>query len=363
MATTKSAKKTAVKKTAVEKKIGIVDKPLVTNASLVRQKQNELYIFTAKASHLFAMLSINRRVEDKKEGYQRTLSVSRVASIAKYIKGGGAIPGAIVVSFEAATFDPATSKLTVPAGSDVGWVIDGQHRLAGAAEAAAEGTDVDLAVVAMIGLTEIRQVEMFVTINREAKNVPTSLYLDLLKVLPNKKGGELAKERAADIGSQLKQDESSPFFRRIVVTTSPRSGELSMTNFARKVAPLVAQDKGILGPYTVNEQCAVIANYYLGLRQVFPAEYDAQSSIFFKTIGFGGLFNVFPTFFALVLKECHGFQVKDVVSVLRRIENFSFDSWKEYGTGTAAEITAGEDVKAALLLASQAGSNAGWLRT
>jgi hypothetical protein len=32
-----------------------------------------------------------------------------------------------------------------------------------------------------IGLTEGKQVEQFVTINREAKNVPTSLSLDLLR--------------------------------------------------------------------------------------------------------------------------------------------------------------------------------------
>jgi len=359
----KATKKTAAKKAVADKKTGASEAPFTVKASVAEQEGNSLYVFTAKASMLFSMLSINRRVEDKKEGYQRTLSVSRVAAISNYLKSGGVIPGAIVVSFDAATFDAKSGVLTVPSGEDVGWVIDGQHRLAGAAEAAGDGTDVDLPVVALLGLGEVQQVEMFVTINREAKNVPTSLYLDLLRILPLRKAGDVAKERAADIGSMLKQDESSPFFRRIVVTTSPKSGELSLTNFARKVSPIVTQDRGILGAYTVKEQAAVIANYYHGLRQVFPAEYDSQGSIFFKTLGFGALFNVLPAFFSMVLRERQAFQVQDVVAVFKKIENFTFDSWREYGTGTAAEMTAGDDLKTALLLASQSSDGQGILRT
>jgi DGQHR domain-containing protein len=109
----------------------------------------------------------------------------------------------------------------MPAGTDVGWVIDGQHRLAGAEVASRGGTDIELPVIAFIGLSEPRQVEQFVTINREAKNVPTSLYLDLLRLLPNRKPADVAKERAADLATQLRRDEESPFFESIVVTTSP----------------------------------------------------------------------------------------------------------------------------------------------
>lgn len=73
--------------------------------------------------------------------------------------------------------------------------------------------------------------------------------------------------------------------------------------------------------------------------------------MFFKTLGFGALWNVFPTFFSLTLKNQKGFEVKDVVSILKRVENFNFASWKEFGSGNQAEILAGEDLKTSLLLA------------
>jgi hypothetical protein len=136
-----------------------------------------------------------------------------------------------------------------------------------------------------------------------------------------------------------------------VVTTSPRAGQLSLTNFARKISPLVTPDKGILYVYTEREQLAVISNYYKGLRQVFRKEFDSHNSIFFKTVGFGALWNVFPVFFNLALKNQRGFEVKDVVALFKRIENFDFSAWQQYGSGNQAEVNAGEDLRTALLFA------------
>jgi DGQHR domain-containing protein len=342
-------------RTQTQKHSGVVKRPLRFTATEIDQTINRLYLFKANASVLFKALSINRRIQDKDEGYQRALSLSRVQAITRYITQKKPIPGAIIVCFDHATFDKKKGELAVPAGTDIGWVIDGQHRLAGAEMAARGGIDVELPVVAFIGLTEIRQVEQFVTINREAKNVPTSLYLDLLRVLPNRRPADVAKERAADLATQLRRDEESPFFERIVVTTSPKAGQLSLTNFVRKISPHVTPDKGILNVYTEREQLGVISNYYKGLRQVFQREFEAKDSIFFKTVGFGATWNVFPTFFSLALKNQQGFEVKDVVAIFKRIENFDFSTWRQYGTGNQAEINAGEDLKAALLLAFNTG--------
>jgi DGQHR domain-containing protein len=299
-------------------------------------------------------LSIKRRVEEKDEGYQRALSVARVRAIATYIKMNRAIPGAIVVCLDKASFDPKAGQITIPPGKDVGWVIDGQHRLAGAHLAATEGSDVELPVVAFVGLSERLQVDQFVTINREGKNVPTSLYLDLLKLLPFKNPADSARERATDIGTELRRDEESPFFDRIVVTVSPKAGQISLVNFVRKISPLVLPDKGMLYVYNQREQVAVVSNYYAGLREVFQKEFNKKDSIFFKTIGFGGLWNAFPTFFNLALKNRSGFSVEDVIAVFKKIESFDFSTWAQYGTGNQAEMTAGEDVRTELLVAFNA---------
>ncbi|MGH7840942.1 MAG: DGQHR domain-containing protein [Candidatus Binataceae bacterium] len=329
---------------------GIATRPLRFAAVELVQSETKLYFFKAKASVLYEMLSINRRIEDKDEGYQRALSPSRVNAITRYITLKRPIPGAIIVAFDEAKLNKEKGELSIPKGRDVGWVIDGQHRLAGGAMAARAGADIEFAVVAFVGLSEQRQIEQFVTINREAKNVPTSLYLDLLKGLPDKKPADSARERSADLATQLRRDEDSPFFERIVVTTSPRTGQISLTNFVRKISPHVLSGKGMLAVYTEREQLAVISNYYKGLQQVFQKEYDAKDSVFFKTVGFGALWNAFPTFFSYALKEQKGFEAKDVIAIFKRIEDFDFSSFKQYGSGSQAEINAGEDLKAALAL-------------
>lgn len=153
--------------------------------------------FSARASDLWKIVSINQKIEDKDEGYQRTLSASRVRRIKQYIEGGNALPTSILVSFDRFTLSEDGLTLTVPNHTGAGWVIDGQHRLAGAHEA---NKPIDLPVIAFLGLDVDEQIFQFVTINKEAKGVPTSLYYDLLKHLPpEKKPAEVAKEKAADI--------------------------------------------------------------------------------------------------------------------------------------------------------------------
>lgn len=313
----------------------------------VTQGKHKLYLFGAKASTLWSILEINQRDPDKDEGYQRALSKSRVNSLARFLSRGEAVPTALVVSFDKARYSSDSNTLHIPNRRNAGWVIDGQHRLAAAHEAE---SDFALPVVAFIELSGQNQIRQFVTINREAKGVPTSLYYDLLKHLPpTKSPTERAKERAADLATELKGDEQSPFFGRIVVVTSPKRGEISLTNFVRKVYPLVQPEKGKLQVYTAEEQRKIIANYYSGLSHVFTAEFDRQDSIFFQTIGFGGAFNAFPTVFDLCLKHCHGFTSMDVVSILKKVDYFDFGSWRQLGTGNAAELEAGNNFREELL--------------
>jgi DGQHR domain-containing protein len=341
---------------------GSIARSLRFPAIEVNQSGKKLYLFRASAAVLFDALSINRRTENKDEGYQRVLSQSRVESIARYIQQKRTIPGAITVCFDNGVFSSAKREISVPAGKDIGWVIDGQHRLAGASMAAKRGTNIELPVVSFMGLTEEEQIEQFVTINREAKNVPTSLYLDLLKHLPTtRKPAEIAKERAVDLAHDLRKEEGSPFYERIVVTVSPRLGQLSLTNVVRKIAPLVVPEKGFLSAYTEPEQRRIVWNYYEGLRQVFPKDFESKDSVFFKTIGFGALWNVFPVFFTLALKHHQAFQVKDVAAIFKQVGSFDFNSWKQLGSGNQAEQIASDELKTYLYMAfkdeeGQAGS-------
>ena len=237
--------------------------------------------------------------------------------------------------------------LTIPAGKDVGWVIDGQHRLAGAHLAAQQGKDIELAVMAVLGEKTEFEIEQFVTINREAKGVPTSIVYELLKHLPSKKkAGDIAIERAAEIGGMLRKDPESIFFNRIVVTTSPGAGKISLTNFVRKVAPLVHPERGLLNIYTFEEQKAIIENYFRAFRVVFADAWSKSKIIFFQTVGFGAVFNVFDYIFKETMQRSNAsFAVDDIVKIIKTVAHFEFSAWEKGGSGSKAEIEAANDLR------------------
>lgn len=310
----------------------------------IQQGKKTLYSFSEKASKLWTYVSINRREENKDEGYQRVLSSSRVRAVADYIKEGNIIPGSIIIAIDDGKYSASTGKLHIASGRDVAWVIDGQHRLAGAHLASQEEHDIELNVIALLNLDPQAQIEQFVTINREGKNVPTSLYLDLLKHLPKlKTPGEVASERAADIANQLRHDKDSIFFGRIVVTTSPRQGQVSIVNFCRKLAPYVNPEKGLLNVFTLAQQIGILENYFNAIKDTYSDEWRKSDSIFFKTVGFGALMNVFDDIFKECTMHFGGFRVTDIAEVLKPLRAFDFAQWSTKGSGNKAEIEAAKD--------------------
>jgi DGQHR domain-containing protein len=327
------------------KKRGKLAKSRNFKALAIKQGEQTLYSFSLKASELWSFVSISRREEDKDEGYQRVLSTSRTRAVADYILAGNIIPGSITIALDAGTFNNSKGLLHIEAGRDVAWVIDGQHRLAGAHQASEEGVDIELNVIALVDFDEQEQIEQFVTINREGKNVPTSLYLDLLKRLPHvKKPGEVAAERAADIANELRHKKDSIFYGRISVTTSPRLGQqVSMVNFVRKITPYVNPERGLLNVFTLPQQVEIVENYFAGIKKVYPDEWKKSDCIFFKTIGFGALWNVFEDIFKECTMQGEGFRVQDIDEVLQPLQSFDFAQWSSLGTGSKGEIEAAKE--------------------
>ncbi len=307
----------------------------------IEQGSKRFYSFKCKASVLWGFSEINQRQEDKEVGYQRVLSQSRVRRIRDFIVDGNAIPGSIIISSDDAKY--RDGEITIPNKPDAAWIIDGQHRSAGAAEAAKDGFDIELSVILFIGLTSQQQADYFVTINKEAKGVPSSLYIDLLRHLPKQKTDkEKLEERIADISKELSRNPESVFFQRVVSTTSPTAGQVSLTNFARRLRTIMHSNSGILATYTLPEQIGIIENYFQAVKQVFPKPFT--QNLFFKTLGFGALWRAFPTVFSASLKETGGFRVQDVSRILTQVSHFDFDSWEKSGTGSGAETQAGDDL-------------------
>ena len=208
---------------------------------------------------------------------------------------------------------------------------------------------ISLAVVGFLKLPIERQIDFFITINREARNVPASLYIDLLKDLPRQKSErELTDERIADIARRLDSDELSPFSQRIIFTRTARSGEISLNNFARVMRPHLSSQSGTLGIYTQLEQEGAINNYFKALEATFPQITKREPPTLFRTIGCGGARRAFPYVFQLTNSKYKSFSVASISKILSEIKDFDFDGWAQLGTGTGAEMQAGDDLIAAL---------------
>ena len=329
----------------VDPKKGALRTSLSVPAIRVCQGNHSFYAFTLKASELWPMVSINRRSETEDRGYQRVLSNSRVESVATHIRNGNPLPISVLVALDKASFDNNRGVLHIPKGKDIGWVIDGQHRLAGAHEAV-DVTDIELCVAAFVEVDQEFQIEQFVTINREAKGVPTSLVYDLLSHLPgSKKPGDVANERAAEIANDLRHEETSPLFNRIVVTQSPRNGQVSITNFVRKISSLVHPERGILRVHTLPEQTRIVSNYFSALKETYPDQWSKSNNILFKTIGFGAMMNMFEEIFQVSMASEHGFRVQDAKNTLKGVTDFEFGQWVSYGSGNKAEMEAAQDFR------------------
>jgi DGQHR domain-containing protein len=314
----------------------------------LNQSKHRCVVFSISAKALFALVKINRREEDKRKGYQRALQPERATQIAKFIDSGQPIPTNIVVAFDHAKLRKKGREIQIEETGDAGWVIDGQHRLAGAYEAA---TDVQLAVTAFLNLTEEQQIAQFVIINKEAKRVPTSLYYDLLPDLKSlkKSDTDIARERAVDIANEMKVSEESAFFNRIASLRSPARGQLSLTNFVRKVAPLVHRTTGVFRQAPQRVQKGILENYFTALANVFPKEFESADSVFFRTIGFGALVNALARIYDITVGRTGvSFKAEDAVKTLQLIDSYDFSRWKKMGTGNAAEMAAGSDLISAI---------------
>ena len=327
------------------------------------QHNQQMYLFSLPAKTLWEILEINERSSDKDEGYQRALSNGRAEEVKQFVINKGIISPSLIISLNNAQFDEQNSTLIIPKNDNAGWVIDGQHRLRGsylASIANQNSVDINLPVVAFLGLDEDQQIIQFVTINKEGKGVPTSLYYDLLKRLPhNKTPAERAKEIAIEIGRELTKDIESVFYEKIIFIRAPKKGkELSVTNFVRKVSPLLTENRGTLGTnFSQKDQKKIIENYFKALKVVFPEQFTSKNSRFFGTLGFGAAINSFETVFSLTRTEFGRFKIEDIVKVLQRISDYEFSGWDQYGTGVAAENSVGSDFTAVLIARTQETKN------
>lgn len=128
--------------------------------------------------------------------YQRLLSAKRLPKITEFIKAGGYFPNSLIVNFDTSgsskmkiQFDPTSNPsedsnakigmLSIPNAYGIAYIIDGQHRLYGYADAAPYKYNNTIPVVAFINMESREQLQIFMDINENQKAVSKNLRLDL----------------------------------------------------------------------------------------------------------------------------------------------------------------------------------------
>lgn len=146
------------------------------------------YTFLISAKQLLKYAYIHHRhltgIVEASQVYQRMLRNTKLKEIAKFIDDGGYFPNSIIVNFtkqlqwdkKETHEDVAMGIVTLPEYFGSAWIIDGQHRLYGAARA---DTDVLVPVLAFENLKELEQANLFVEINVKQTSVEKNLLWDL----------------------------------------------------------------------------------------------------------------------------------------------------------------------------------------
>ena len=127
-------------------------------ATVLRQKDKELYLFKMSSALLRKITYVTPRSEDNPDELQRVYSEPRAKEIGAWIKQENSLlPNAIVVDFKndvkiepTADHDIVTITIPEPDATDnlkFAYILDGQHRVKGFEFS--DGVDFDLAVIAV----------------------------------------------------------------------------------------------------------------------------------------------------------------------------------------------------------------------
>ncbi len=270
-------------------------KTLQLSALEVSQGANrKLYTFAIDGKQVPKFASVTRAKRGAAKeflGYQRPEIQGHIAQIRKYIEADDPLlPNSVVVAFDdRVTFksDEAhgesgvrVGRLTIPLaqGTDaadyVGWIVDGQQRLAAIGQAAV--TSFPVVVNAFIAGDIDEQRSQFILVN-STRPLPQSLIHELLPltagVLPAKWAG---KQRAAALLQRLNDEDDSPF-RGIIKTATNPDGIVQDNSILRMVGHSLKD--GVL--YSVLDEARGVTlqdvdlshfkSYWRAVGTVFPA--------------------------------------------------------------------------------------------
>jgi DGQHR domain-containing protein len=202
--------------------------PISYTASLVSQGKHRFYTFTMPSEVLARTCTVDMRVEDPINGFQRRLDVHRAKDIANYIDNGfGTIPGSIILSAQPESeFAYSRPKRTVSFKRHprAFLILDGQHRVYGFHFAEAK---LRVPVVIYTGLSKADEARLFRDINTNQKPVPNELLLDINRLAQTETSEEAILHDVFDL---FDKEMDSPLFG-LMSPSEKREGKISRVTF------------------------------------------------------------------------------------------------------------------------------------
>ncbi len=215
---------------------------VVPALALEQSPGREIYAFGIDGKHVprFAAVSRARRDDETDDfalaGYQRPEVSRHIAEIRAYLESEGAmVPNAVVLAFDpTVTFEETakrshgeaarTGMLKIPLSGDgerkVGFVVDGQQRIAAIREAELEN-GFPMFAIGFVARSEAEQKEQFLLVNA-TKPLPRGLIHELLPGVEGRLPSHLEARRVpAALVEILNNDKRSPLYRTIRTATNP----------------------------------------------------------------------------------------------------------------------------------------------
>jgi DNA sulfur modification protein DndB len=274
-----------------------------------RLGESYFYSFMIPAKELLKYSYVHHRnlisIPEATTAYQRMLKRSKLDEIAKFIdKEFGYFPNSIVVNFsnnirwdKKETYDDIQmGVLTMPPNYGSTWIIDGQHRLYGAAKA---DRDVLLPILAFDQIDESEQANLFVDINEKQTAVPKNLLWDLYSDIyrESEDPKQIKKYHIAEV-SKIMQDHG-PYSGHIDIASKPATKKPKLTlssicTTIEKYAPWDVIRSSANEKNTSVKVAGLINSYFEKLKEMWPSEWSKENeSIFLSNNGFGVFFMIF----------------------------------------------------------------------
>jgi len=186
--------------------------------------------------------SDNREIEDY-IGIQRKLDVKREKNIGKYVNLiDASFPNSIILAIksENTEYNKETNTLKIKYKDDIAKVLDGQHRIAGL-QHYERSEPFQCIVTIYIDMELEDQAILFSTINKEQKNVSSSLVSDLFAFANSRS----PQKTAHNVIRALNKKEGSPFYKKIKILGTAENKELetiTQSTFAKALIKYISKD-------------------------------------------------------------------------------------------------------------------------